>query len=351
MNLFPNQDSPSEMQRFLKSLRKPIKHSMLRRANWHDYSSRCVYMITFYKNPDMPVFSTLIGTIGIDKEIGTKLTPIGNAILKGFYQFNADYPDIEVCTNVIMPDHVHFILYVKKPTEKKLGHYISKLKGNCSRNYLEISGNNDLSPIFVKGFNDKILNKKGQWDTWKNYINDNPRRLRMRMQYPDLFKRANIITIDNLSHPVYGNIFLLKHPEKYAVKVSRRHSEEEKKENRKLWLACAGRNGILVSPFFHPEEKEIRKTAIEEGAGIIQIVEHPFAPREKPAKSDFELCSQGRLLFVALRQEPANSKTTLTKSLATRLNDLAAYIASLSDAQFKIKKPHPSPDRNNPPSE
>jgi hypothetical protein len=71
--------------------------------------------------------------------------------------------------------------------------------------------------LFEPNYNDHILMRDGQLENWKRYLRDNPRRLMMRREYPDLFRRALCIIIDGIRYSAFGNMLLLRQPEKHQV--------------------------------------------------------------------------------------------------------------------------------------
>lgn len=109
-----------------------LKHNKLRRADFHDYFAPCFYLITFVKNPssEVPFFSTLVNN-GLF--ISTDFTWSGWAIYNGINSFAKDFPFIRVRRYVIMPDHVHIILYVTIRTVLHLGKYVGYLKTACTQ--------------------------------------------------------------------------------------------------------------------------------------------------------------------------------------------------------------------------
>ncbi len=87
-------------------------------------------------------------------------------------------------------------------------------------------------------------------------------------------------------YEAYGNPFLFRNPDKEAVKISRKDSEEAKQRKREEWLFSAEKGTILVSPFISPLEKAIRSEAESLGAKIILIVHEAFPEIYKPATQE-----------------------------------------------------------------
>ena len=223
-----------------------------------------------------------------------------------------------------MPDHVHILLQVLFRSNEHLDFYIDSLRANISKKYSKISGHpvEDTS-IFQIGYCDKPLYDDRSLDGWYNYIRENPHRLAMRIQYPSFFVRKRNLKIGNREYEAYGNLFLLRNPDKIVVKMSDKYSQEYRKEKMESYALSISEGVVLVSPFVHKDEKKIRDLAESEGGKFILIQSEPFPEKFKPAKHNFNLCSEGKLLIIA--PKAPFSKSFRQSCLA--MNKLAEEIA------------------------
>lgn len=238
------------------------------------------------------------------------------------------YPVLQIYQYKVMPDHVHILLRVKTWTEMHLDSYVDSLKDDIAASYSTASGNATLkNEIFQPGYCDKPLLLGRNLDTLFRYIRENPHRLAMRIQFPQFFSTMRNLKIGGRDYEAYGNLFLSRNPDKEAVKISRKFTMDEVCQKKAKWLSDASRGTILVSPFISPAEKEILAAAVDLGAKIILITHEAFGERFKPAKHNFDLCSQGRLLIISLGLP---TKTTLTYSICNTMNELAKTIANIS---------------------
>ncbi len=274
-----------------KAMSKHRKHPNAGfRCQGHDYHSRCIYHIVLNKASGLPVFAEITGIPGDhDWAPVSKLTPIGNCIAKAISSLKTKFPFISILRRSIMPDHVHICLFVKEKTDTHLGQIIAELKRSCSQIYQE-SGGQEGVLFFEDGYYDVFLNGKGQLQKMLAYISDNPRRYLVKKQTADWFKKY-IITDGNRYFEAYGNCELLDEYQKVPVKVSRKYSETELLEWKRLWYQTILNDGILVSPFIHPGEKKVKDWAVANGGVLIMIVPFEFTERFKPYGILFELCS------------------------------------------------------------
>lgn len=293
------------------------------RAPWHDYTQRCIYMITLNKNPLMENFGILQGDYRI--QTGQKgaafisSTALGKAIKNTLRRFNSTEPNVRVLQYALMPDHLHILLFVEYPTEDTLGKIIARFK-------IEVNKAAGTTGVFAKGFNDQILKSSRSLAVLYRYLQENARRLAVRKARPEFFRRVNALEIGGKTFQAYGNFQLLACPFKEQVIVHRADSSETKQKNREQWLYTAANGGVLVSPFISPAEKEIRKEAEEAGGRFILIISEPMGERYKPAGREFELCEAGRLLIIS-----ANLPGELSRKTCLVMNELAEGFAGMEE--------------------
>ncbi len=112
--------------------------SMHRRSDSHDYRSRRFYLITMAVSPRWPLLGTLASsedTCTADDTVDAhiELSPLGEAVLSAWQQIPFVYPQVSIVQHVIMPDHIHGILYVREDTTFHLGQVIKGFKTGCNK--------------------------------------------------------------------------------------------------------------------------------------------------------------------------------------------------------------------------
>ena len=364
------------------------KHSMKRRSPWHDYRKKGTYMLTLAVEGRVPMFGELKGNaeapLGSPDAPHVEYSELGITVLRDeVRKISKFYPQVEVWKVCIMPDHIHMIVRVKEdlPEKKHLGQVVRGFKTGCSRAWWRLSlpsgktegtvvgaertvarakattasmsngggatvpsvspeGASTVSPegasaaapeglrpvLFEKGYNDKILLHEGQLDNWKAYLDDNPRRLLLKRQNPELFTVIYGMKVADHSCQIVGNRFLLGIPDKMAVIVHRRYTDEENARLREEWLACGERGGVLVSAAISPKEKEVLREAMNRGYRIILLRENGFPNLYKPAGEAFDACSEGLLLQISPWEYHMERKT-ITRAQCLELNTMAERIA------------------------
>jgi len=262
----------------------------------HDYTRPGFYMITMVTAGRLPLF-------GVCRDNRVELSSAGEVVQRRWFEIPSFRPSIEASTLVVMPDHLHGILYVKERLSKPMGNTLRGFASGVTSELRKSAGNSILK-VWEKGFHDRVIMNSDTLKAERNYIHDNPRRFCLKKANPDLFVRVN--RLDNPRLPEreswagFGNLFLLDLPELVAVQVSRRATEDEIAALKGRVLERIEGGAVMVSPFISPGEKEIARLVMEqEHGGLILMKPDGFAPLYKPSGKYFDLCAQGRLLVLS----------------------------------------------------
>ena len=316
-----------------------LKHRYNRRAEWHDYSSRCQYMVTVSRNKEWrKAFSEVVGGAkGSDDKLlaATNLSDFGKIINTWIYEAEHHFPAVEIYNSVIMPDHFHMVISFREKADYTLSNVMNYIKSKSTGDMRKVDAEFASLQIsaFEKSFHDRIVFREGILRRLVAYVADNPRRYLMRTMQQDLFRKHHIVMKGNLRLVAYGNIHLLKDPCRSALIVSSRYTQEERERWEAEWEATASVRGVFVSPFISPHEKRLMREFLAHGARMIKIVEHGFWERFKPQGDLFDLCAEGRLLLIGEADENLR-KVEMRRKIALGLNDRARAIADAEEDEL-----------------
>lgn len=301
-----------------------------RRAAFHDYRAPGYYMISISKDPDCPVFSRLTGDPrDLSNPPTVILSEVGKIIDHQIHCIE-DWHYFKITNYIIMPDHIHIMWYVNQFLDHEIGHFIGLFKSRCSTNLgksYRARGIGSAPSVFSLKYNDKIAFDTEMLNRLSNYISDNPRRRLIAIKHPHLFQRIQCVQIGNFEMDIYGNFQLLKHPIICPAIVSSRYTPEEKSHWERTWDETIRTQGVLISPFISEAENALMHRAIEEGASVIRIVPDGLPPKFKPQGKFFDLCLEGRCLFIGPAR-PSRRQHTVSRSECLAYNELARWIAS-----------------------
>lgn len=341
-----------EAQKAFAGEKKP---SMLRRCVGHDYTDRQIYMITMVTEERRALFGHVVGKSeapeGSPDEPHIELSALGKRVADEWWAASLHHPEVEVIALQMMPDHLHGILFVREKMEKPLGMALRGFKQSCNKHYRELVLG--VSPVqfvalptqqtqpaphkdrrgedrthgilFARGYNDKLLLRAGQLETWLRYLADNPRRLLMKREHPDLFRVQRNLTVAGVSFSAIGNCLLLNRPVRLFVQCSRRLTEIEIQAKVEEYLTTARQGAVLVSPAISPGEKSVMRAAFNEGLPLIYLQENGFNELAKPSGTRMEACARGQLLILS-PWEHHNEQITISRNQCLKLNDLARQI-------------------------
>ena len=326
------------------------KPSMLRRCVGHDYTDRQIYMITMVTEGRRSLFGKVVGRSDApaDSENAPhiELSVLGERVAEEWWATSQHHPEIEVIALQMMPDHLHGILFVREKMEKPLGIALRGFKQSCNRHFRElVLGISPISEknvqrfeehdrrgencshgmLFARGYNDKLLLRSGQLDTWFHYLEGNPRRILMKREHPDLFRVQRDVMAANIAFSAIGNRFLLDRPVKLQVQCSRRLTESEIKSAIDNYLKAARQGAVLISPSISPGEKAVMRAAFDEGLPLIFLQENGFSDLAKPGGARMEACARGQLLILAPWVHH-NEQFTISRNQCLKLNDIAQRI-------------------------
>ncbi len=96
--------------------------SMKRRRTGHDYYGRCIYMVTLVVEGRRPLLGHIAGD-GQRVPAVMHPSPLGQAVLDELRQITVHYPQVKVIYRQLMPDHLHFIIYV----QERIGVHLSRV--------------------------------------------------------------------------------------------------------------------------------------------------------------------------------------------------------------------------------
>jgi REP element-mobilizing transposase RayT len=307
---------------------RSVIHHSCRRAPWHDYHDRSIYMVTLNRSSQLPPFSKIVGALNShENPPRAQLLPLGEIVASNISALKQSFPFVKILRRVIMPEHIHIVIFITEKTGFALGDIIHRLKTECSKAYNRRDENGELITVFEKDYHDRILSKKGQLERILGYVSDNPRRRLERMTYKNVHHRYLIANDNGNIYEAYGNIQLLEDPDIEAVKVSRRDTPDGLKSKKQSWLKTMQNGGVIVSPFISPAERKVRDWAFDNYARVIYIEPNGFGDRYTPKEPLHSLCSEGRLLIIA-PLEYRYDRNVITREECLRLNDLASDIAS-----------------------
>jgi len=343
------------------------KPSMLRRRIGHDYTSRCIYLITMTVDGRRQLLGRLVGNVqapaGSVDAPRVELTALGERVRTCWAEIGVHYPQVRSIGLQIMPDHLHGILFVREQMDCQLGQVIKGFKTGCNRAYRELGlavssaatvsqqsqqqgvqqqqsqqqggqqkrdrslDDREHGQLWAIGFNDHILSGRGELANWQRYLHENPYRLAMKRAYPDYFRVQFNVNVGQQTYAAIGNRFLLQHPHKVQVQLSRRLTEQQIQDEVQRCLVLAKSGAVLASPAISTGEQSVMRAVLNAHFPLIFLTPWGFNAFSKPGHQYYEACAEGRLLLLAPWPHQ-NERIALTRQMCMDLNGMTKALCS-----------------------
>ena len=400
-------------------------HHMGRRCKNWDYTARCIYEITVVlkdrrrnwlgevkkslrenaQTQDQRENARNVGRNCANsgkrglQEWFVEPTVDGEAVVDALLEMPRRYPQVSILEWQLMPEHFHFIVFVREKLPKPLGALIRGFKAGAvtrwknlrenaqaqnQRENAQAQGRRERAmPAWSEGFVDTILWRDGQLQAMFDYLADNPRRLAVKRAEPTLFKQVVelpvVLKMGNASSrsreervgcfSALGNRFLLERP-LAQVQVSRRLfaykrvakpggglkiardaadepvvelSTPDYEARRDELLAAAKHGSVLLSPCVSDGERQIAREALQAGLPLITMSNKGFSRLQKPTGRYFDACAEGRLLMLAPVAWPYQpGEKPMTRFDATAMNRLCQWIAGEGAAEINYHGMRPA---------
>ncbi|MCR8558474.1 transposase [Mucilaginibacter sp. BJC16-A38] len=156
-----------------------------RLTGW-DYGSNALYYITICTKDKLHYFGEIDSSEDENLQDVAFLSPtiIGNVATENWISIPDHFPFVELDEFVIMPNHIHAIIFINKPDKpnwepNKFGVQSQNL-GSVIRGYKAsvktFSTINYIEFVWQPRYHDRVIRSDKEYMNVKNYIIDNPRQ-------------------------------------------------------------------------------------------------------------------------------------------------------------------------------
>lgn len=354
-----------------KEGRKPTHRQHL---SLHDYRERCIYHITLVVSDRIPLFGTMAGDT-VD-EARVELSPLGRMVRQAIQDIPVHEwkkgKDVQILAAVTMPEHIHFVLFVRQPMKEKLGIVIRGFKQGCNkalRLWLKNAGLMGPAPgvegdgggrggsegialdadgeafvrmlralrserilqehaLFEADYDETRLRRKGQLSAMIRYVHNNPAHRWMKQHKPQWLKPMRGIMISGRSYDAIGNINLLGLP-RWQVFVRSRWTDEQRRDYKNNCVIKARNGYALVSPFISPHEAQVRDFCLKEGHSVIVLSDNGFTDFTQCPGGLYDYCVNGQVLVLVASNIPhIERKAAISRKECMLLNTMAEEICA-----------------------
>ena len=260
-----------------------------------------------------------------------ELSPLGIKVKESLERMPQVEPKIELVCYSIMPNHIHFIIAVRGELSRPIGTIIRSFMGATSRSLHmlraegKIQWNSAAASIARKASTEKpslwqpgycigICHTEQKLHTRIGYVIENPFFGILETERHDFMKRTMMLTIKGRRYSGYGNMLLLKEPDRLRVFCHRKHPvthepyhlTQDFREEKQAILNAAADGVVIITPGISPGEADIMWSVLQNGDYVINIQQEeiPISDKWHPEKERRIYCSQGQMLVLSVHDLP-----------------------------------------------
>lgn len=260
-----------------------------------------------------------------------ELSPLGIKVKESLERMPQVEPKIELVCYSIMPNHIHFIIAVRGELSRPIGTIIRSFMGATSRSLHmlraegKIQWNSAAASITRKASTEKpslwqpgycigICHTEQKLHTRIGYVIENPFFGILETERHDFMKRTMMLTIKGRRYSGYGNMLLLKEPDRLQVFCHRNHPvthepyhmTQDFREEKQAILNAAADGVVIITPGISPGEADIMWSVLQNGGYVINIQQEeiPISDKWHPEKERRIYCSQGQMLVLSVHDLP-----------------------------------------------
>lgn len=298
-----------------------------------------IYHITLVVPSREPLLGELIIPNEDPEKAYVERTELGKGVIHALAQAPILHPEVQLLQYCLMPDHLHAILYIKKPMKisvRKLVRGIWQGAKKAGREYVSSIESEFHSGIFTEHPFIRPMSRKGQLQTMIHYVQMNPQRLATKRLKPGYFYVQEKVEIAGRMYSAIGNAKLLQsarmepvHVRSMWVRNAEEHGDDKPLRDYKNGCVKAAREGaVMVSPFINEHERDVLDFLMQEKHPIIYIADNGLGRYYKPSATLFDAVADGSMLILSpWSYDP--KKKGVTRAECIEMNNMALEICSM----------------------
>ena len=140
------------------------------RLSGYNYSLEGCYFVTIVVQKRLCLFGDVVDGL-------MNLNAAGNMVSMAMMELEERFPGVKIPYSVVMPNHVHFIVYL--PGDIRLNNVVSSFKGYTTHLYSELlkeGARPYLGKLWQRNYYEHIIRSSRSYDFISHYIIVNPER-------------------------------------------------------------------------------------------------------------------------------------------------------------------------------
>lgn len=257
------------------------------------------------------------------------LSPLGEKVLEAWNRMPKVVPEIEHICLAIMPNHIHAVIALHREISRPIGAVIRSFMGvtthslhqmmsehqvlwNASAATIGRKASPDKPSLWEERFCVGVCQSEDKLHTRIGYVLENPFFGILEKEHRNMMQRVQRLTIAGRKYRGYGNMLLLKEPDRIQVFCHRKHPVTKEPyhltsdflSEKSNILRAAAEGVVIVTPGISPGESDIMWSVLRAGGNVINIQKEELTDRWHPDNERRLYCSRGTLLVLAVHDMP-----------------------------------------------
>ena len=189
-----------------------------------------------------------------------------------------------------------------------------KIQWNSAAASIARKASTEKPSLWLPGYCIGICHTEQKLHTRIGYVMENPFFGILENERHDFMKRTMMLTIKGRRYSGYGNMLLLKEPDRLQVFCHRNHPvthepyhlTQDFREEKQAILNAAADGVVIVTPGISQGEADIMWSVLQNGGYVINIQQEeiPISDKWHPEKERRIYCSQGQMLVLSVHDLP-----------------------------------------------
>lgn len=189
-----------------------------------------------------------------------------------------------------------------------------KIQWNSAAASIARKASTEKPSLWQPGYCIGICHTEQKLHTRIGYVIENPFFGILETERHDFMTRTMMLNIKGRRYSGYGNMLLLKEPDRLQVFCHRNHPvthepyllTQDFREEKQAILNAASDGVVIVTPGISPGEADIMWSVLQNGGYVINIQQEeiPISDKWHPEKERRIYCSQGQMLVLSVHDLP-----------------------------------------------
>lgn len=219
-----------------------------------------------------PALSHTTLPLPLPRRAKVQQTAFGIAVSHEIQALTQRVEGLMICAKQVMPDHIHFVVWVRKDTGRSIRQIGNGFRIGIKRRAIELGiweeqAGHVLDIPFIR-----TLARSGQLRTMIDYVHANPDNAWLRHLHPDLYVIRRRVEHGGLLFDTMGKARLLDWPDRQVIALSRSLTDEQISQEVSKALTRAEKGCVTLTAAINKGEKAVARAVREAGFPLVVML-------------------------------------------------------------------------------